>query len=239
MKRGWRDAWFIVKQEFRTSPIGLLLTLLFMVYLSVMTYPMVQMVFDKDVGIISTILMDFYLVLIFLSLGNLMNRRSTRYLSDDSYRKYVIKQRILPIGIETIVRARYLQLCILALVNGTVFFFVSYFVTGLGEITTIGSYVLFVLIGLTLNVLINVFLTYCEWRMSGKNYMWVVFLVMGIHTVAAIIISLCGGSIFKSLIYITNEWPIPTAIVTIVVLSQAIVWGMKSSLQVLRRTDLS
>ncbi|WP_028596726.1 hypothetical protein [Paenibacillus assamensis] len=239
MKRGWRDAWFIVKQEFRTSPIGLLLTILFMVYLSVMTYPMAQMVFDKEVGIISTILMDFYLFLIFLSLGTFMNRRSTRYLSEDSYRKYVIKQRILPIGIQTIVRARYLQVCILSLVNGTTFFFVSYFIIGLDKVTNAASYALFVLIGLTLSILINVLFTYCEWKMSGKMYMLVVFLVMVILTITAIIISLCGGSVFKSLLYITNEWPLPTVIVTIVVLSQAIIWGMKSSLQVLRRTDLS
>ncbi|MBD8499894.1 hypothetical protein [Paenibacillus arenosi] len=239
MKRGWRDALFIVKQEFRTSPIGLLLTMLFMVYLSVMTYPMIQMLFEKDVGIISTIIMDFYISLIFLSLGNLMNRRSTRYLSEDSYRQYVIKQRILPIGIQTIVRARYLQLIILSLVNGTIFFFVSYFITGLDEVTNPGSYALLILIGITFSILINVLFTYCEWRMSGKIYMLIVLFTMVILTITAIIISLCGGSVFKSLLYITNEWPLPTAIVTIVVLSQAIVWGMKSSLQVLRRTDLS
>lgn len=240
MNKRWRDAWYLVQSDLVRFKLGAGFTLIFTVYVAACSLMSLRFISgETDGDTYMKIMLDFLMLALVPNFGFLFSRRSFRYIADDSYRKHLIKMRTLPIDARTIVLSRYMSLSLNTLVNGLIFFTIQYlFIINVVEPLAISQFVIYVLTFIAYSIFMHTIFIQFEWRYSGKKYAFIVFMIMLASLIMAIIIGLTGNSIYLTVMDLASHWPIPTAIIAVIVIAQTLRTGMQLSLRTLRKADL-
>ncbi|MGZ9585488.1 hypothetical protein [Paenibacillus marinisediminis] len=240
MGKRWQDAWMLVKTDLSRFKLGTLFTFIFSAYMSLCTMFAVQSVVSgESVSKLSFIFLDFMMLIIVSNLGCVFNRRAFRYWSEDSYRKYLLKVRSLPIDLHSIVLSRYISMGIFTLINSFVFFTIQYFaISSLRDGLSLSQFLAYVFVAIVYSVMMHSFFVVLEWSYSGKKYFVFVMAIIITILLVTIGIGLTGNSVFLTLIYAVRHWPLITTIIAFVLLTQIIPFGMRMSLHTLRKVDL-
>jgi len=95
------------------------------------------------------------------------------------------------------------------MLNSVIFFSVMYGVNPHLRIEmTIGIYLCFILTWIGYAMIISGLYIYFEFLFSGKQYLWLVLLLMSITFVVGFMISIMGGNLLAYIIRMSQEWGI-------------------------------
>lgn len=240
MNKRWRDAWYLVQSDLVRFKLGAGFTIIFTAYVAACSLMSLRFLSgETDGDTYMKIMLDFLMLALVPNFGFLFSRRSFRYIADDSYRKHLIKLRTLPIHTRTIVLSRYMSLSLNTLVNGLIFFTIQYlFIINVIEPIAVSQFVVYALTFIAYSVLMHTLFIQFEWRYSGKKYAFIVFMIMLATLIVAVTIGLTGNSLFLAVMELASHWPIPTAIIAVIVIAQTLRTGMQLSLRTLRKADL-
>jgi hypothetical protein len=167
----WRGANILFQHEIRRSWLGLLMTVLFFAYMSIVTMPLFTIVLEgKDGGWAG----DFVYLSVLPSMSFLMNRSLIKYWLNDPYTRKIAYWRTMPIGLTSIVLARMMQLVTVLVVVGLFFFTSQYLLLNeLRELLSPGEYVYFALTWLGYSLAIGSTYVYFEQAINGKLYLMI------------------------------------------------------------------
>ncbi|QYR22616.1 hypothetical protein KZ483_06550 [Paenibacillus sp. sptzw28] len=165
----WRGANILFQHEMRRSWLGLLLTMLFFTYMSIVTMPLFTMVLQGEDGGWAG---DFVYLSVLPSMSFLMNRSLLKYWLNDPYTRKLAYWRTMPIGLTSIVLARMMQLVTVLVIVGIFFFTAQYLMLNeLRELLSPGEYVYFALTWLGYSLAIGSTYVYFEQAINGKLYL--------------------------------------------------------------------
>lgn len=140
-------------------------------------------------------------------LGFYFNRRSFKYLSEDSYTQMLAFFRALPIPDQIVIAYRLIQIFLAFLVNGIVFFGLMYFIIEPAQIQmSFVEYLAFALTWIGYGVLVSGLYMYFEFSTHGKGYFKSTLLFIAGVIVIAAIIKFCGGNMLLSSFELANRW---------------------------------
>ncbi len=118
----------ITRQDFRNNPYVMLWTLLFIMYLGFTMSFVVSMQLGES-GALNPAA-DFVMLVLIPFLGFIYNRRTFKYLQEDSYTRMLAFLRILPIPVSAVIMSRIQQAVLAFIVNSVVFFILLFTISG-------------------------------------------------------------------------------------------------------------
>lgn len=116
-----KQAWLITVREMTMERWTIPMTILFSLYLGFTTSMVMAVQFNGEDVSLSPV-MDFLILFLLPFLGFLFNRRSFRYLQEDSYTTMLAYYRTLPIPSRIVVMSRMQQMFVAFGMNGLVYF---------------------------------------------------------------------------------------------------------------------
>lgn len=176
-----------------------------MVYTGVMLSIMIM---GKEVstGIFDPLL-DFILLLLIPMTGFYFSRRSFHYIKDDSYTKMLWYYRTLPIPIESVMKARVIQLLVAVAGNSVILFTTLYISSSLMRSNlSIGEMIVFAITCNGFAILCNTVYIYFELLASGRKYLLITSIIMIITALSSVVSNLYNFSIFTSTISVSREY---------------------------------
>lgn len=190
----WQAAVRLFRHEVGRSWGGLLTTILFFVYFSLVMSPVLRdLIRDNDGGGSSSWIGDFLYVTLMPCLGFMMSRGMMKYWQNDPYTRKLAYWRTLPISLTSIVLARLLQQAVVLLIVAFFFFGVQYaFVKELRGMLNIGEYMLFILIWLGYSLAIGSSYIYFEQTVSGRQYLIVCIAYLVLYVIVVLGLRLSG-----------------------------------------------
>lgn len=161
-----QGAWHIAKHELSRDWLGMIFTVLFSLYLALMTIA----IYNDDEQITSWLL-DMLFIVTFPSLAFVMNKTTMRFWKEDTYTGKLAEWRTLPIPLSHLVMGRLLQLVLVLTLVLTIFFTTQYIlVDRLHEQLSVGAYMLFALFWYFYALSMAVLYVYFEIGHTGKAY---------------------------------------------------------------------
>ncbi|BFH60087.1 hypothetical protein [Paenibacillus azoreducens] len=140
-------------------------------------------------------------------LGFYFNRRSFKYLTEDSYTQMLAFFRALPIPDQIVIAYRLIQIFLAYLINGTVFFGLMYFILEPTQNQmSLVEYLAFALTWIGYGMIMSGLYMYLELSIHGKGYFKITMLLILGVVVVAIIIRLLGGNMLLSSFELANRW---------------------------------
>ncbi|GIO88877.1 hypothetical protein J2Z18_000706 [Paenibacillus lactis] len=206
MQHMLHNAMKIVRKDFASDKLQILWTLIFMIYMGFATSVVMNEQFEHLNEYVNP-LVDFLLVLYAPLMGLTFNRRSFRYINEDSYTQMLYYYRSLPVPAYAIFISRIINAIIAYVINGIVFFGVAYAIANqMREAVDIASYAAFVISWIGIGFLLTGFYIYWENMGSGKAYLGKTLILMIVTVVAAGTLSLLGYSMFKFVMDSAMRW---------------------------------
>ncbi|MEK3732184.1 hypothetical protein MKX64_06985 [Paenibacillus sp. FSL M8-0334] len=191
-----RMAMNIIEKDFRSDKFQVLWTLLFTLYMVLVTGITIGQQFE-DLGNVFPFV-DFILFFYVPMMSLWFSRRSFRYLNEDSYTQMLYYYRTLPIPVPVIVYSRLIMGLMAFLFNGLIYYGSIYLISpATRAIMDIPSYLAFVGIWQGIGFLVSGFYIYWEFMVSGKAYFHRALLLILITSIAVVSMSMMGFSLFK------------------------------------------
>ncbi|MBW7476889.1 hypothetical protein K0T92_19410 [Paenibacillus oenotherae] len=184
----WRGAMYIFRNEMRQSWIGVVITVLFFIYVGLIITPNInEMIMDKGEDL-SWIGDSLYLLLVPF-MGFLMNRTIFRYRTDDPFTRKITYFRTLPISLNAIVLARMIQSIAVSVPVAVFFYTFQYIISDeLNTLLSVDQYMYFVFFWFGYSIIGGCIYVYIEQAYNGKIYFISSLLAMLLYTVIAILL---------------------------------------------------
>lgn len=165
----WQGAWHIAKHELIRDRYGLIVTVLFCLYLCFCTVGVYN--FDGDYPKVMTWLLDIVFIATFPSLAFVMNQTTFKFWRNDMFTGKLSEWRTMPIPLSHLALGRLLQLGIVLAPVMVLFFITQYFlVPDMKETYSVGVYIQFGLFWFFYALGTAVAYVYWEIGYSGKAY---------------------------------------------------------------------
>ncbi|MBE0338354.1 hypothetical protein E4V51_07575 [Paenibacillus sp. 28ISP30-2] len=227
-----KQAWKITRQDFRNNPYVMLWTLLFIAYLG-FTMSFAVSVQWGERGDLSPAA-DFIMLVLIPFLGFIYNRRTFKYLQEDSYTHMLAFLRILPIPVSAVIMSRIQQAVLAFIVNSVVFFVLLFTISGtLRVYAGTGFFVSFALTWIGYGMLIQAIYIHLEFLKKGKAYFWLSIVIMLICGIVTIIVRVCGTNLVSITASYSKEWQLLSPVMWGALLAGAL--GMWVSYRVTQR----
>ncbi|MFK4473585.1 hypothetical protein ABH897_003316 [Paenibacillus sp. RC73] len=200
-----KQAWMITRQDFRNNPYVMLWTLLFIMYLGFTMSFVVSMQLGES-GALNPAA-DFVMLVLIPFLGFIYNRRTFKYLQEDSYTRMLAFLRILPIPVSAVIMSRIQQAALAFIVNSVLFFILLFTISGtLRVYAGTGFFVSFALTWIGYGMLIQAIYIYLEFLKNGKGYFWLSLVIMLVCGIIAIAVRIYGVNLVSTTAYFSKEW---------------------------------
>ena len=203
-----KNAWVIVRSDFRGDRLKLLWALLFAIvfmgYMSALT----GMVVDDAVGRTDgKLLSDFLLVSMIPMLGFTFSRRTMKYLAEDSYTRMLAYMRSLPVPAAVILCKRKLSTLFSFALNGTLYFGLIYALSAnMRSELSLPAYLAFAFTWIGYGLVISGMYIFVEFMVSGKAYFWSMIIFMVLSMGVTLLVSRAGGNLLLASVDISKEW---------------------------------
>jgi hypothetical protein len=203
-----KNAWVIVRSDFRGDRLKLLWALLFAIvfmgYMSALT----GMIIDDVIGgTDGELLSDLLLASTIPMLGITFSRRTMKYLAEDSYTRMLAYMRTLPIPAAVILCKRKLHTLFSFTLNGTLYFGLIYALSAnIRSELPIPAYLAFAFTWIGYGLMISGMYIFIEFMVSGKAYFWAMIIFMVLAMGAAGLVSLAGGNMLLASVAVSKEW---------------------------------
>ncbi|GGA31907.1 hypothetical protein [Paenibacillus physcomitrellae] len=207
MSEFWRDSLFLFRREWRKDRRLLLWSLFFMVYTGGCISLLVYSRQESDAVKSMNVLLDFLLLMMAPMTGFCFSRGHLHYFRDDSYTQKLYYLKTLPIRPNVIISARVVQLLVYILINSVLMYGTLYIATGgLDSSLRFADYIAFVLTWTGYSFAASAYYLYFEFLRSGKVYMWMSFVLMGLCALAAVVILLLDGGLVNYTIDMSGRY---------------------------------
>ncbi|CEH28681.1 hypothetical protein AM501_08735 [Aneurinibacillus migulanus] len=241
MSNRYNKAWTLVRTDLVRFKWGVVFTLLFSVYMGVTSLVMINHLLDENEEKLRFLsgMLDFVYMITLPNFGFFFSRRSMRYLQEDSYTKWMMKLRTLPIDIRTIAISRIMLMAVAFALNMSIFIliqviFSSELRTELSPIS-IAAYA-FMLTAFAM--IISLIYIMMELSYNGRKFMKNIFITLGIVTVISIIIALSGGSAVLTVIYVAEYYPWLSSILALGIIACVFMFGITEASNRIRERDI-
>ncbi|RAP75019.1 hypothetical protein [Paenibacillus montanisoli] len=185
----WQGAWRLLRFEGARSWVGLLITMLFFSYVSVVMMPLFNELLEKGGSSGYGWVCDFMYLSILPTMGFLMNRSVMHYWSSDPYTRKLAYLRTLPIGWNAIILARMLQHFVVLSIVALFFFTIQYaMLNELRGLLAPDEYILFALIWYGYALFAGAAYVYFEQTMEGGKYFAVCFAFLLIFALIGVLL---------------------------------------------------
>ncbi|MNJ38780.1 hypothetical protein D3C77_336340 [compost metagenome] len=202
---GWKQGWIIFKRDLYTDRMYLIWSVVFMVYTGAM---IAILIMGKEVstGVFNPFV-DFMLLLLIPLTGFYFSRRSFNYIKDDSYTKMLWYYRTLPILIDSVMKARVIQLLAAVAGNSLILYTTLYLASNFMRSNLgIGEMIVFAITWSGFAIFSNAFYIYFELLASGRKYLWITFVIMFSTALFSVLSYLLNYSLFTSTISVSREY---------------------------------
>lgn len=191
-----QGAWHIAKHELTREWIGIVITVLFCLYLALIT----TAAYNDEEKIMSWLL-DMIFIVTFPSLAFVMNKTTMRFWRDDTHTNKLAEWRTLPIPLTHLVIGRLLQLVIVQTLALTIFFTIQYLlVDRLHDRISVGAYILFALFWYFYALSMAVAYVYWEIGHTGKAYALFCYISVVVFVLVSALIGLAKAGIVLGLL---------------------------------------
>lgn len=188
----WQGALKLFRHEMRRSWVGVLITIGFYSYIGfVLTVVLGDMLASMKSGEGLVVFpVDFLMLTLLPNMGFVMNRTVFHYWKTNSFTRKIAYWRTMPIGFQSIVISRMLQLVAMLTIVGVYFFGLEYALVGeLRETLSFGQYLLFALFWMGYALMMGSGYMFAEQCFSGRTYLLV-----------------CWGYIMLFILIVTGLW---------------------------------
>lgn len=241
MSNRYNKAWTLVRTDLVRFKWGVVFTVLFSVYMGVTSLVMIDHLLDENEERLRFLsgMLDFVYMITLPNFGFFFSRRSMRYLQEDSYTKWMMKLRTLPIDTRTIAVSRIMLMAVAFALNMSIFIliqviFSSELRTELSPIS-IAAYA-FMLTAFAM--IISLIYIMMELSYNGRKFMKNIFITLGIVTVISIIIALSGGSAVLTVIYVAEYYPWLSSILALGIIACVFILGITGASNRIRKRDI-
>ncbi|ERI09533.1 hypothetical protein [Aneurinibacillus aneurinilyticus] len=241
MSKQYKEAWALVRTDLIRFKWGVVFTLLFSVYMSATSLLLTNHLLNENEEKLRFLsgLLDFIYLVTLPNFGFFFSRRSMRYLQEDSYTKWMMKLRTLPITIHTIALSRIMLMTVAFALNMFIFILIqATFSTELRAELSPVSIAAYTLMLTALAIMINLIYIMMELSYNGRKYMKSIFITLGIITVISIFIALSGGSLVLTVIHVAKYYPWLSAILALGVIACALMLGITGARNRIRKRDI-
>lgn len=203
-----QHAWVIVRSEFRGDRWkllwSLLFAILFMGYFSAITGMVID---DTLMGHDKQLLSDVLMVTMMLMLTISFNRRTMKYISEDSYTRMLAYMRALPVPVAAILCKRKLDALFAVAMNGTLYFGLLYALSpGIRAELRPASYLAFALTWIGYSLIVAGMYIMIEFSVSGVLYFWIISAVMLLALAVSGLVYLAGSNILLVTVDVSRSW---------------------------------
>ncbi|NBD23913.1 hypothetical protein [Paenibacillus glycinis] len=168
----WQGALTLLRSEGRRSWGGLLLTMVFSAYISVVMMPLFQNLLDHGGKGVYGWIGNFLYMTLLPNMAFILNRSVFHYWSRDPYSRRLAYWRTLPISWNAIVLSRMLQLCIVLTIVSVFFFTVQYaLLNELRELMAPSEYIVYALVWYGYALTLGATYAFFEQTLGGKAYL--------------------------------------------------------------------
>lgn len=226
----WQGAKILFQHEMRQSWIGLLITMVFFSYVSIVMMPLFNEMLDQKASDENIWWVGDLLYLTILpNMGFLMNRSYMKYWKSDPFTRKIAYWRTLPIGLTSMVLARMLQLITVLSIVGAFFFIFQYLLLDeLRTELTPGEYLIFALVWIGYALTISANYVIFEQLLSGKKYFAVCLSYLAIFVVIALISWWTDWEVLFHTIKASQDedvmWPISSLLIGFMMTAAAGLW---------------
>ncbi len=242
VNKQWKDAWMLVKTDLIRFKWGVLFTLLFSGYMGAISTLMLNGLLKPNQEgdtLVLRVVFDLVYLIALPNLGFFFSRRSTRYLQEDSYTKWIRKLRILPIDAGTIALSRYMMLAVAFVLNMTVFFTFQLMLSdSLRSAFSPLSLIAYVLVLTAYSIVVQTIYIQFELGRHAGGYLRLVFIVIFVILALSVIVALSGGSMMLAFLYIAKHYPWISGLIAAGVTVQTFVIGIAVTRNTIRNRDL-
>lgn len=204
----FKNAWFIVRSDFRGDRLKLLWAVLFAIVFMGYMSALSGMVFDDAIGRgDGKMLSDFLLATIISMLGITFSRRNMKYLADNSYTRMLVYMRTLPVPAAVILCKRKLHMLFAIAMNGTLYFGSIYAISAhMRSELPVTEYLAFALTWIGYGLVISGLYIFIELMVSGKAYFLYMIIFMFLSMGSAGLVNLAGGNLLLASVAFSKEW---------------------------------
>ncbi|WP_254778241.1 hypothetical protein [Paenibacillus sp. cl141a] len=196
----------IVKKDFASDKLQIIWTILFMLYMGFATSVVINVQFEH-LDEYNNPFVDFIMVLFAPFVGFLFNRKSFKYLNEDSYTRMLYFYRSIPVPASAIFVSRIINSLIAFAINSIVFYGIIYAIGNhLRSVMDISSYIAFMLTWVGAGFLLTGPYIYWESMSSGKVYLRNTVLLNLFIAGSVAVLSLLGYSIFEFSANAAMKW---------------------------------
>lgn len=206
MQQVIHNAMKIVKKDFASDKLQIIWTILFMLYMGFATSVVINVQFEH-LDEYNNPFVDFIMVLFAPFVGFLFNRKSFKYLNEDSYTRMLYFYRSIPVPASAIFVSRIINSLIAFAINSIVFYGIIYAIGNhLRSVMDIPSYIAFMLTWVGVGFLLTGPYIYWENMCSGKVYLRNTVLMSLLISGAIAVMSLLGYSILELAANAAMKW---------------------------------
>lgn len=206
MQQVIHNAMKIVKKDFASDKLQIIWTILFMLYMGFATSVVINVQFEH-LDEYNNPFVDFIMVLFAPFVGFLFNRKSFKYLNEDSYTRMLYFYRSIPVPASAIFVSRIINSLIAFAINSIVFYGIIYAIGNhLRSVMDIPSYIAFMLTWVGVGFLLTGPYIYWENMCSGKVYLRNTVLMSLLISGAIAVMSLLGYSILEFAANAAMKW---------------------------------
>lgn len=204
----FRNAWAIIRGDFRADKLMLLRALVFSVifmgYMSFLNGLIANDVLDSGDG---KLINDYLMLISIPLLGFIFSKRTMKYLSEDSYTRMLAYMRGLPIPSVVILCKRKLQAVFSFCLNGILYFGIMYVASGnIRNELPAAAYLAFAITWVGYGLIVNGLYIFIEYSVSGKMYFLLTMIIVLLCLGAASLIYLTGGNLFLYSLDYSKKW---------------------------------
>ncbi|MGO4790899.1 hypothetical protein AB4124_26165 [Paenibacillus sp. 2KB_20] len=206
MQQVFHNAMKIVKKDFASDKFQLIWTILFMLYMGLSTSFVINVQFEH-LEEYNNPFVDFIMVLFAPFVGFVFNRRSFKYLNEDSYTRMLYFYRSIPVPASAIFVSRIINSLIAFAINSIVFYgFIYAMGNHIRSAMAIPEYIAFMLTWVGVGFLLTGPYIYWENMCSGKVYLRNTALLNPLIAGSVAVLSLLGYSIFEFVADASIKW---------------------------------
>ncbi|MFB4323923.1 MULTISPECIES: hypothetical protein [Paenibacillus] len=206
MQQVIHNAMKIVKKDFASDKLQIIWNILFMLYMGFATSVVINVQFEH-LDEYNNPFVDFIMVLFAPFVGFLFNRKSFKYLNEDSYTRMLYFYRSIPVPASAIFVSRIINSLIAFAINSIVFYGIIYAIGNhLRGVMDIPSYIAFMLTWVGVGFLLTGPYIYWENMCSGKVYLRNTVLMSLLLSGLIAVLSLLGYSIFEFAANAAMKW---------------------------------
>jgi CRISPR-associated Cas5-like protein len=235
----WSNAWFLVKQDYKRFVLGIIVSILLVLYFSGFSSFLAREILagggERPLWIAS-FLIDILFLSSMSTIGFIFNGEYGKYWITDVFTKKLLFMRMLPIDLRELLLARYIGFFINVVFLSAVYFSFFYVLTGFGQHYTFGQFMSFLLLWISFGICSGAFYIYKELGSNGKSYFIYSFAIVGVLIALSGATSGFGYGFFATSLRLAERFPLPSAIIGLLFAALwAIWWGRRTERKIRMR----